>query len=172
MAHQHPEFVVIDAPAWSSPPLAVFEVMSAQIDARFGPPRERALDSNGHGLFDAHYIRFSCGLEVALWRFHRGPDLRPINPAIDPSLHEIRANRRDVAHIAFHLGVPRESMRLWRDADGVPLAGPSAPLAFAVMRSDDNGNDVEITRVTSRCEAASIVEKYESRGHKQMYWIA
>jgi hypothetical protein len=40
-----------------------------------------------------------------------------------------------------------------------------------VMRLDDNGNQVELTKTTSRCEAESVAAKYEARGHKQMYWV-
>ena len=42
---------------------------------------------------------------------------------------------------------------------------------FIVMRSDDNGNDVEVARVATREEAEALVRMYEARGHKQMYWI-
>jgi len=70
-------------PSWTSPPLAVFEALAATIEARFGPPSERGLDSNGLGLFDAHCLRFPCGLEVALWRFHLGAHLQAIDPAIE-----------------------------------------------------------------------------------------
>jgi len=40
---------------------------------------------------------------------------------------------------------------------------------FVVMRTDDNGNDIEVTRATSRCKATAI--GYEARAHKQTYWI-
>lgn len=39
------------------------------------------------------------------------------------------------------------------------------------MRSDDNGNEVEVARVATREEAEALVRMYEARGHKQMYWI-
>ena len=45
------DFVVVTDLTWTSPPLAVFEIMAATIEARFGPPSERDLDSNGIGLF-------------------------------------------------------------------------------------------------------------------------
>lgn len=165
------DFVVVTELTWTSPPLAVFETMAATIDARFGPPSERDLDSNGIGLFDALCLRFSCGLEVGLSRFHLGAQLRTIDPAADPSRFEIHANQRDLAHIAFHLEVPVEMMSLWIDRDGIPLV-TAPPNAVIVMRTDDNGNDVEITRLTNRCEAAALAREYEARGHKQMYWIA
>ena len=148
--------------SWTSPPLACFTAMAPAIEARFGPPAERDLDSNGVGLFDAHVLRFGCGLEVALWRFHGDSE---------PSTFEIHANQRDLAHIAFHLGVPVTEMSPWIDRDGTPVAAPG-PRSVIVVRSDDNGNEATVTRVTSRCEAEAIVREYEARGHKQLYWIA
>ena len=75
------------------------------------------------------------------------------------------------AHIAFHLELPVERMSLWTDREGVPLV-KAPPCVAIVMRTDDNGNEVEVRRVTSRCEAAALVREYEQRGHKQTYWIA
>ena len=69
------------AMTWRSPPYATFKAISSQIDARFGPPIERDLDSHGVGLFDCYRLPFACGLEIALWRFHLNRDLQPIDPA-------------------------------------------------------------------------------------------
>ena len=169
MADSPPDPVVVTEVTWKSPPLAEFEAMAATIDARFGPPSARDLDSNGIGLFDALCLRFSCGLEVWLWRFHLGVQLRVIDPVVEPSRYEIYANQRDLAHIAFHLDVPIEMMTLWTDLDGAPLVTPP-PDAVVVMRTDDNGNDFEVRRLTNRCQAAALVRAYEARGHKQTYW--
>ncbi len=158
------------AETWTSPPLASFEALAATIDARFGPPTARDVDSNGQGLFDAYDLRFSCGLEVVLWRFHLGVRLQTIDPAIEPSVFEIHANERDLEHVAAHLGIEIESMQVWSDREGVGVA--RAPRSFVVMRTDDNGNDAEVRRVTSRCEADALVRELESRGHKQSYWVA
>lgn len=87
--------------------------MAASIEARFGPPTERDLDSNGLGLYDMLCVRFSCGLEVRLSRYHLGAQLRSIDPAIEPSKYEIHANQRDLAHIARHLGIPVERLNRW-----------------------------------------------------------
>ena len=83
----------------------------------------------------------------------------------------MHANQRDLAHIAFHLGVAIETMSPWLDRDGLAVAVPG-PKRVIVMRSDDNGNQAEVARVTSRCEAVALVSEYEARGHKQTYWIA
>lgn len=165
------DVVVVRRPTWTSPPLAVFEAMAAVIEARFGPPTERDLDSNGMGPMDMLCLRFTCGLEVGLLRFHLGAELREIDSVIEPSRFEIHANERDLAHVAFHLGVPLGQMSLWTERDGAPLV-TSPPRSVVVMRTDDNGNDVEVDRLTNRCEAAALVRDYEARGHKQTYWIA
>jgi hypothetical protein len=44
-------------------------------------------------------------------------------------------------------------------------------MRYRVMRADDNGNEVEVTRVETREEAERIARDFEARGHKQMYWI-
>lgn len=43
---------------------------------------------------------------------------------------------------------------------------------YVLMRTDDNGNDVEIARFTDRDEAEMQKRAFEARGHKQLYWIA
>ncbi|MDX2093668.1 MAG: hypothetical protein SFX73_37860 [Kofleriaceae bacterium] len=43
---------------------------------------------------------------------------------------------------------------------------------FVLMRTDDNGNDVEVARFIDRDEAESTKRAFEARGHKQLYWIA
>jgi len=120
------EFVVVTELTWSSPGLAGFVTMAPPIEARFGPPSARDLDSNGLGLFDVRCLRFHCGLEVALWQFQRGDQLQEIDPATEPSMFEIHANQRDLAHIAFHLGVPIETMSAWTDQDGVSRVNATA----------------------------------------------
>jgi hypothetical protein len=157
---------------WRSPPRATFGAMAAEIEARFGPPSARGLDSSGLGPFDAHLLRCPCGLELSLWRYHLGPQLEPIDAAVAACSYEIYSSEpADLAHLAFHLEVPVEQLSPTGAAAGA-APGERVAAAFRVMRTDDNGNDVEVTRATSRCEAEALVEQYERRGHKQSYWIA
>ncbi len=155
---------------WSSPPYATFEAIASEIEARFGPPTQRGLDSNGVGLFDCYRLQFACGLEIALWRFHLGRGLQPIDAVREPSIFELHANRPELEHAVFHLGVPSDAFDRWTDRDGTPLSAP-VPASWIVMRQDDNGNRYEVARVTSRCEAESLMYQYEARGHKQVYWV-
>lgn len=113
-------------------------------------------------MFDAWTLRFVCGLEVALWCFDgaEGPS------SGEPVFVAVRASCVDRRHVAFHLGF-----------DGAePLVQPwywaeDTPQRWRVMRTDDNGNEFELARVSSSCEATSLAEAYEARGHKQFYWI-
>lgn len=160
------KFANLEQVMWTSHALATFSAMAAEVEVRLGPPALRDLDSNGIGLFDAHLLGFPCGLEVALWRLQRGPQLEPIDPVVELSCYDVYSpEARDLDHIAFHLGLPIEQLRPMTDVG-------RAARSFIVMRSDDNGNEVELTRVTSRCEAEAVAAQYERRGHKQLYWIA
>lgn len=162
------KFTTMEKVTWTSRTVAGFGGMVAEVEARLGPPSVRDLDSNGLGPFDAHMLRFPCGLEVALWRFHCGTQMETLDPLVEPCWYEVYSSRAgDLDHIAFHIEMAVERLETTTDEPRVRVA-PS----FIVMRTDDNGNDVEVMRVTSRCEAEAVVEQYERRGHKQSYWIA
>ena len=151
---------------WTSPPLGCVEFSRTWMESRFGEPHHVDLDSNGIGLFDAWLMRFECGLEVALWLFHQRPDFSYIEHPDEPAIVEIHANELERGHVFFHLGVDRQSVSSFE-----PDRARDGPLAWTVRRLDDNGNEYDITRVTSRCEAAAITREYEARGHKQTYWV-
>ncbi len=42
---------------------------------------------------------------------------------------------------------------------------------WSVWRQDDNGNEFMIASALSESEAKSFAEEFESRGHKQIYWL-
>ncbi len=44
-------------------------------------------------------------------------------------------------------------------------------VSWSVWRQDDNGNEFKIESGLSESDARSIVEEFERRGHKQMYWV-
>ncbi|WP_238016163.1 hypothetical protein KZZ52_08075 [Dactylosporangium sp. AC04546] len=44
--------------------------------------------------------------------------------------------------------------------------------SWVVWRQDDNGNKAEVARVNSRTAADTLATAMESRGHRQMYWVA
>jgi hypothetical protein len=155
---------------WKSPLFGTFEAMAAAIEARLGPPAQRDLDSNGIGLFDYHLLRFACGLEIALYRYHLGSGLRAIDAAREASLYEIYTNRPELEHAVFHLGIAAGDVQRATAADGSPLVAPVSP-SVVVMRRDDNGNEREVTRVTNRCEADAVAAAYRAHGHKQTYWV-
>lgn len=39
------------------------------------------------------------------------------------------------------------------------------------MRQDDNGNRFELGRYATEQEAQAVVESFERRGHKQLYFV-
>lgn len=43
---------------------------------------------------------------------------------------------------------------------------------WSVRRQDDNGNEFTIASALTEPEARSLVEEFESRGHKQIYWLS
>jgi hypothetical protein len=43
---------------------------------------------------------------------------------------------------------------------------------WVVWRMDDNGNQFEIARFPSLEEAHKLAKEFESRGHKQTYWVS
>ena len=46
------------------------------------------------------------------------------------------------------------------------------PARWIVWRQDDNGNRFEVARKESRADAEELAALMESRGHKQLYWVA
>ena len=41
---------------------------------------------------------------------------------------------------------------------------------WSVWRQDDNGNEFRIASELSEPEALSMIDDFERRGHKQIYW--
>lgn len=76
------------------------------------------------------------------------------------------------AQIANYL----EGVRLMRAAQAAHYAQPQASAAsapgWAVWRQDDHGNRAEVARHDDRADADAHVAEFESRGHKQLYWVA
>jgi hypothetical protein len=164
------DWELFDEVSWKAPLIAGFHAWLRDVESRFGPPNLRDLESNGVGDFDSHCLRFSCGLELALCRFHLGPQLRKIDPVAEQSWFEVHANQRDLEHIGFHLGVAPATMSRWSARDsGVVDSTPAH--RYRVMRQDDNGNEFLVSSVSSRCEADALAREYEARGHKQTYWV-
>ena len=155
----------IDEVGWTSPPLFFFEESRDSLRAKYGAAHGKNLDSKGVGLFDAWWLRFDCGLEVAIWCFHDNGDARPISDS-DAATMEIHSNETERTHLLYHLEL---------GAATIAMAEPNVcfvgEATWRVMRLDDNGNQYELTKTTSRCEAISVAAKFEARGHKQMYWV-
>ncbi|MFB7054357.1 MULTISPECIES: hypothetical protein [Streptomyces] len=46
-----------------------------------------------------------------------------------------------------------------------------ALLPWLVIREDDNGNRYRVGRYATRAEAQKVVDSFEDRAHKQLYWV-
>ena len=147
-----------------------FRAFSKVLDDHFGPPNEGVVIIDGLGEFDLQTLVFPCGLTVELLR-SRGEQCfaGEIDRAVTPSRYTGSTTDDDRAHVAFHLGIPVDT--LWTQPPRGYSEQLSAPMRFAVMRLDDNGNEFEVTRTTNRCEAEAIAAMYTTRGHKQTYWV-
>ena len=48
---------------------------------------------------------------------------------------------------------------------------PADPGPWLLLRQDDNGNRYEMARFGTREEAEAAAERYQARGHKQLYYV-
>ncbi|WP_093799257.1 hypothetical protein [Streptomyces sp. Wb2n-11] len=51
------------------------------------------------------------------------------------------------------------------------MSDSGAVLPWLVIRQDDNGNRYRVGRYATRAEAQRIVDSFDNRGHKQLYWV-
>ena len=49
---------------------------------------------------------------------------------------------------------------------------PDTESTWSVWRQDDNGNRFHVRSGCARADAERVCQEFESRGHKQTYWIA
>ena len=137
-----------------------------------GPPMLTSwLD--GLGMFDAWAYEFPCGLKMAFMFFHE-PNARGGILLDSPELeHGLR-------HLPFQEGdaTPMNGEGLTWVLDQIIKHYPHRRAeieslhAFQVWRIDDNGNVFTVGEPTSERDARCLVQQYEARGHKQMYWVA
>lgn len=157
----------IERVCWRSKPLICFLLPRARIEARFGPPLEEDVDSNGVGLMSLWAVRFRCGLEVALEHSQRHPGtFEASDDAHEPRWLTIYANDNERNHLLLHLTFENTEPSYWQ-----PDTTRDGPLAWRVMRRDDNGHVFEMARFSSRCEAEAVALTFEQHGHKQMCWV-
>jgi hypothetical protein len=55
--------------------------------------------------------------------------------------------------------------------DGTFITYEKTSASWSVWRQDDNGNEIRMATLLKENEAQALVDEFESRGHKQMYWI-
>lgn len=60
----------------------------------------------------------------------------------------------------------------YRDHRPAPESAAAATAdVWCVMRVDDNGNEFIVRQDLDHAAAAALAAEFESRGHKQAYWI-
>jgi len=142
-------------PSGQSP--ALFTVAAARLAERFGRPRLLVPRSANLAPVHGWWIRFGCGLTVTLTVREHGETAARI---------AVSASETDRDHLLFHLELDASDI-----CEPTPDRLRAGLPAYAVLRLDDNGNQFEVTRATSACQANAIAATYEARGHKQTYWI-
>ena len=152
--------------SWKSAPLFNFRASENLLQRSLGAPQAVDADSNGIGPVDVWALRFPCGLELCLWRLKMRPDGSLIEAADDPCIVEVHANAAEERHIRFHLPLQIADISYWEPS---PLA--PEPLRWRVLRQDESGNKFEVAKYPSRCEALANQVRFESKGHKQTYWV-
>ncbi len=162
-----PAFERLETVAWRSHPLTALKSTENEMVTRFGEPALRDEDSNGWGLFDCWAVRFPCGLEVSLWlmQTREGSDVTVTDPNEDRWLNVYANQKLDRDHLRFHLALRTRELSPW-----MPDPTFDGPREHVIMRQDDNGNVVEVTRCTSACEAEGRRDALEAAGHRQLYW--
>lgn len=158
--------VRLEQVGWSSPPLFNFRASRAELGARFGPPHQVDLDSNGLGAFDLWLFRFECGLELAIWQFQSDSLGQRVVDDVSVRDVEIHASDRELGHLAFHVGVAVDAVDHW-----APDPTHVGPAHWTIMRQDDNGNRFVVGTCTSRCEAEATASRMTALGHRQLYWV-
>ena len=48
----------------------------------------------------------------------------------------------------------------------------SGPATWSVHRQDDNGNRYVVASGLAESDARKLVDEYDARGHKQLYWAS
>jgi hypothetical protein len=130
------------------------------------------------GLGDADYfaIEFDCGLQVAFEFLHGIP------PSILPP-GTVLATEWNAHHVRRHLSI--WNAQLVEFADDVffrerewafkhfpqLLLDPANQSRWQLMRMGDDGNPMAIGQPTSKPDAECWQAEFESRGHKQTYWV-
>ncbi|MEB3962310.1 SPOR domain-containing protein [Streptomyces kunmingensis] len=51
------------------------------------------------------------------------------------------------------------------------MTDSTTTLPWLVIREDDNGNRYRVGRYATRAEAQRTADSFDSRGHKQLYWV-
>jgi hypothetical protein len=133
-----------------------FAMAGGEFVERRAQALEAEADWEGLGPHDRWQVHAPCGVELSIWRSH----------VEAPHIGKVCANTLDLDHILFHLPFAVGEIGRWVPALLAPL-----PREWQVVRQDDHGTRYEMGAFTSQCEAEAIVREFETRGHKQTFWV-
>ncbi|MCK6537531.1 MAG: hypothetical protein L6Q84_31560 [Polyangiaceae bacterium] len=110
---------------------------------------------------------------------HTTPPPAPVDPRLSVTVKEVVLSQAvaeaEVARLS-DLNEGKKCSYHWQAThlflDGGSFAAGPPTESWSLWRQDDNGNSFMISAGHSREEAEALRAEYESRGHKQMYWIS
>lgn len=161
-------------------PLPMSYFPSAYLDCRLsrfdaaevlGPPMLTSW-MDGLGMMDLWGFEYPCGLRLA-FQFPHTESVGGIlfdSPEVEHAMRHLPFHEADVTPMTPEIYdyINCEIVKTFPDR-----RPEIAQLkAFQVRRIDDNGNVFAVGDPTSERDARCLVQEYEARGHKQMYWVA
>ncbi len=130
------------------------------------------------GLGDADYwaIEFECGLQVGFEFLHgMPPRILPPGTVLATEWNAHHARRHLAGWNAKLIEFPSDVFHREREWTfkryPESLLDPANQPQWQLMRMGDDGNPMAIGQPTSKPDAECWKAEFESRGHKQTYWI-
>jgi hypothetical protein len=126
---------------------------------------------DGLGMCDLWGFESPCGMKLAFQFFHSGKGGVILDsPEIEHALRHIPFPSSVLSPMPIE--VYSEVLTEIAKLEPQRRSEIDALKAFQVWRIDDNGNVFAVGEPTSERDARCLVQQYEARGHKQMYWVA
>ena len=139
---------------FSELPVVAFRADRGIIHQRLGPPPVQMPDPSAPGPQILWAFEYPCGLQV-VWQVPDG----------DYPVH-LAANSTDPEHVLAHVDIPVHD--IWQEPSGLQALGAER---WQLWRQDDNGSRHLIQVFRSKAAAECSLAGYESRHHKQTYWL-
>jgi len=117
----------------------------------------------------ASKIRCQCGTTVRTNLFEGHENLLLVRETL------LEPDKPDIESLIVKSSVVAECKNCERlhilNNDGTFSTYEKTSSNWSVWRQDDNGNEIRMASLLKESEAQALVDEFEARGHKQMYWI-